>query len=350
MSLMTETLDHRSATDRRRSVRNLLDETDEALRKGARAGATVWKTGFDLLDSTLDGGLRSGELVLLGGSEGSGKTTLAVQMIRNAVASGRTGVIFSFEHEAQTIVQRLLGLEAAGAAEASDQPVSTAADVHDFRTVFEAEDPHRAGLAEALGRLAYGRAALSMMDGYAERLHIHASNSHTTMEVIADTVSMLTEQNGEPPIVLVDYLQKVPRPGVQEDEDTRVTIVTENLKNLAMEMGCPVVAISAADRESLGSGHRMRTRDLRGSSALAYEADVVLILSSKENIVSREHLVYDLGAIKIYRRWSVITIEKNRHGTASIELEAQKNFEHGRFHPAVRVVSERLIEERVFTT
>ncbi|KRE61635.1 DnaB-like helicase C-terminal domain-containing protein [Nostocoides sp. Soil756] len=347
---MTETRSSTHRPDRRRSVRTLLDQTDDALRRGARPGAVVWPSGFRLLDSTLDGGLRSGELVLLGGSEGSGKTTLAVQMVRNAVAAGRSAVIFSFEHEAGTVVQRLLGLEAAYAAEASDQPVSQAGNVHAFRAVFEAEDPHRQGLAEALGHLPYGRAALTMMDAYAERLHIHEANSQTTIEEIASVVAMMSDEIGERPMVLVDYLQKVPRPGVQEDETTRVTIVTESLKDLAMEMECPVVAISAADRDSLGSGRRMRTHDLRGSSALAYEADVVLILSSKDNIVSREHLVYDLGAIKIYRRWSVITVEKNRHGSGSVELELQKDFEHGRFHPTMRIVSERLIEERVFTT
>ena len=340
----------RRLDDRHRTVRSILDQTDESLRHGARPGAVVWPTGFDLLDTTLGGGLRSGELVLLGGSEGSGKTTLAVQMVRNAVASGRHAVVFSYEHEAQTIIQRLLGLEAAFAAEASDQPVSTAADAHAFRSVFEAEDPHRKGLAEALGKLAYGRAALTMMDLYAERLHLHESTSHTTIAEIAEVVSRTTHQAGEPPIVLVDYLQKVPRPGTSEDEGTRVTIVTESLKNLAMELKCPVVAIAAADRESLGAGHRMRTQDLRGSSALAYEADVILILASKENIVSREHLVYDLGASKVFRRWSVLTVEKNRHGADSIELEVQKDFEHGRFHPKARVVAERLIEERVFTT
>ena len=102
---------------------------------------------------------------------------------------------------------------------------------------------------------------------------------------------------------------------------------------MSLELECPVVCISAADRESLGAGHRMRTRDLRGSSALAYEADLVIILSSKENIVSREHLVYDLGSVRRFRRWAVITIEKNRHGLGQVELEVQKDFEHGRFHP-----------------
>ncbi len=336
--------------DRRRSVRSILDETDDSLRRGARPGALVWPSGFDLLDSTLDGGLRSGELILLGGSEGSGKTTIAVQMVRNAVSAGRHAVVFSFEHEAHTLLQRLLSLEAAAAAMAANQHPSTAADVHLVRSVFESDDPDRLGLTDALGRLPFGQEALEAVDGYAARLHIHESNSATTTDEIATVVQAVTTESGEPPMVLVDYLQKVPVRGHVGDEVARVTIVTETLKDMALELSCPIVAITAADRDSLGAGHRMRTRDLRGSSALAYEADVVLILSSKENVISREHLVYDLGAIKKFRRWSVVTVEKNRHGLGNVELELQKDFEHGRFHPAAQVVTERLIEERVFTT
>jgi replicative DNA helicase len=336
--------------DRRRSVRAILDETDDSLRRGARPGALVWPSGFDLLDSTLDGGLRSGELVLLGGSEGSGKTTIAVQMIRNAVATGRHAVVFSFEHEANTLLQRLISLEAASAAAAVDLHPSAAADVHGVRQVFESEDPDRRGLADALGRLPFGQQALEAVDAYAPRLHIHESNNATTTDEIAAVVQSVTAEAGEPPMVLVDYLQKVPVDGHTDDEVSRVTLVTETLKDMALEMSLPIVAITAADRESLGAGHRMRTRDLRGSSALAYEADVVLILSSKENVISREHLVYDLGAIKRFRHWSVVSVEKNRHGMGNVELELQKDFEHGRFYPAAQVVSERLIEERVFTT
>ena len=119
MSTSTSTRTHATrvgAMDRRRSVSALLAATDEALKRGSRPGAQVWPTGFDLLDSTLDGGLRSGELVLLGGSEGAGKTTIALQMVRNAVRSGRHAIVFSFEHDAQTLVQRLISLEAATAA------------------------------------------------------------------------------------------------------------------------------------------------------------------------------------------------------------------------------------------
>ena len=337
------------APDRRRSVQSLLDETDAALRRGARPGAQVWPTGFPLLDSTLDGGLRSGELVLMAGTEGAGKTTLALQMVRNAVLVGRHAVVFSFEHDANTLIQRLISLEAATAA-VGDGEYAAAADVHTVRGVFEADDPDRRGLADAMGRLPFGTEALATVQSYAARLHVHESNTHTTPQELASVVARVMVEAGEAPMVLVDYLQKVPIEGYDGDEASRVTVVTETLKNMALDLECPVVSIVAADREGLGAGHRMRTRDLRGSSALAYEADLVLILSSKENIVSREHLVYDLGAIQRFRRWAVITIEKNRHGLGQIELEVLKDFEHGRFHPEAQIVTERLIEERVFTT
>jgi replicative DNA helicase len=94
----------------------------------------------------------------------------------------------------------------------------------------------------------------------------------------------------------------------------------------------------------------MRTHDLRGSSALAFEADVVMIVGDKVDIVSREHLVYDLGNIQRFRGWSVVTMEKNRHGRARVELEFAKDFEHGRFHTEGNTVTERLIDERVFVS
>lgn len=339
---------HRSP--HRLTVGALLERSDQALRRGARPGAQVWATGFELLDTTLDGGLRSGELVLLGGSEGSGKTTVSLQLVRNAVAAGRHGVVFSFEHSAQSLTQRLLALEAATAAVAAGQPPSLAADVHAVRSVFEADDPDRRGLAEALAGIPYGAEALAAVQRYAGRLHLHESGRETTPDEVARVVGAITRQAGEPPIVLVDYLQKMPLAGFAGDETARVTVVTETMKDLSLELECPIVCIAAADREALGAGHRMRTRDLRGSSALAYEADLVLILSSKENIVSREHLVYDLGSRSRYEQWSVLTVEKNRSGQGQVELELQKDFAHGRFHPRAQVVTERLIEERVFTT
>ena len=336
--------------DRRQTVETLLDSTDQSLKRGARPGAQVWPTGFDLLDSTLDGGLRSGELVLLGGNEGSGKTTMAVQMVRNAVAAGRHGVVFSYEHHAQSLVQRLLSLEAASAAVAAGQHPAAAADVHTVRSVFEAEDPDRRGLADALARVPYGFDALEAVQQYAGRLQLHESGKDTTPDEIARVVSDGHRRGRRAP----DRARRLPAEdaarGTSGDETSRVTIVTETLKDMSLELGCPIVCISAADREALGSGPpdahprpaRLLGAGLRGRRRPDPVEQGRHRLARAPRLRPRQHPAVP--------RWAVVTIEKNRSGQGQVELELQKDFEHGRFHPQAQVVTERLIEERVFTT
>jgi replicative DNA helicase len=320
----------------------LLSETDEVLRRGTPAGARVWSTGFPALDAVLTGGLRSGELVLLGGPAGHGKTTLGMQVARNAVAAGASALVFSYEHESHTLLERLISLEAA---EADPGEV---AGVIDVRRALETADRGES-LQSVLGGLRGGAQAYAALAGYGDRMQIHESSGvTTTLERVREAVARVTETTGQAPLVLLDYIQKVPVD--RQGEDERVTAAAEGLKDLALSARVPVVAISAADKDALASGHRMRTKDLRGSSALAFEADVVLIVNDKVDVVSREHLLYNLGNIERFRAWSVVSIEKNRHGKAHVELEFAKDFEHGRFDREGREVNERLIDDRVFVS
>src|SRR3990172_767769 len=58
--------------------------------------------GFTPLDKTLGSGLRPGELLLIGGAQGTGKTTNALQMARNIASGGQANVLYlCFEHEEQ---------------------------------------------------------------------------------------------------------------------------------------------------------------------------------------------------------------------------------------------------------
>ena len=324
------------------SLDALLSETDDVLRRGAPAGATVWPTGFPALDDALTGGLRSGELVLLGGPAGHGKTTIGMQFARNSVAAGGTALVFSYEHESHTLLERLISMEAA------EGDPGEVAGVLDVRRALE-KGSGGASLESVLGGLVGGARAYAALVGYGDRLQIHeSSGATTTLAEVEATVNRVTERTGKAPLVLLDYIQKLPvdRP----DEDERSTAAAEGLKDLALAARVPVVAISAAEKDALVSGHRMRTHDLRGSSALAFEADVVMIVNDKVDVVSREHLVYNLGNIQRFRAWSVVSLEKNRHGKAHVELEFAKDFEHGRFHTDGREVSERLIDERVFVS
>ena len=322
-----------------RSLASLLDDTDSALRRGGSAGVSVWSSGFPVLDDTLTGGFRSGELVLLGGPQGNGKTTIGLQFVRNAVAAGRTALFFSYEHEAHTLFERLVSMEAA------ERIPGEVATVHEVRRALESE----AGgltLEDVLTPLPGALAALFSLADFGERLHIHESNATTTLPEIRRIVDEVAQQTGEAPLVLVDYLQKVPIRDARDGDP--VTAAAEGLKELALEASLPVVAVAAADKASLGAGRRMRIHDLRGSSALAYESDIVLILSEKVDIVARDHLIYDLGNAQRFSDWCVVTVEKNRHGRAGVELEFHKDFTHGRFHTDGQEVKERLIDERVF--
>ncbi|HKA68132.1 MAG TPA: DnaB-like helicase C-terminal domain-containing protein, partial [Actinomycetes bacterium] len=132
-------------------------------------------------------------------------------------------------------------------------------------------------------------------------------------------------------------------------EDERVTLVVEGLKDLALEFGLPVLAVVAADREGTSPGVRLRIHNLRGSTALGYEADVVLLLNEKYDVVARHHLVYDIGNAERFRSYAVVSLEKNRSGVAHVDLEFRKRFEQGRFEADGKLVAERLVDERVFT-
>ncbi len=126
-------------------------------------------------------------------------------------------------------------------------------------------------------------------------------------------------------------------------------MITEGLKDLALDHDVPILCVVASDKEGLVAGKRMRVSNMRGSSALAYEADTVLLLNNKYDVVARHHLVYNMGNVDKFRNWAVLSIEKNRSGRTGVDLEFAKHFDQSRFDSSGRVVTEQLIDERVFT-
>jgi replicative DNA helicase len=324
------------------SVTAVLEQAEGRLRAGSHAAARVWPTGFDILDRNLGGGFRSGELILLAGPQGLGKTTWALQAARNVARSGRSVLVCSFEHDPQTLLVRLVALEA-GLVAGLEAP-----GLVRVRAAFESSDGRSGTVTDRLADTEGGAEALRQVQEYADRLLLHRSTgSSTTLDVIREAVEQAKAETGQLPMLVVDYLQKVKVPGGGTDED-RATVVVEGLKDLALDTDIPVLAIAAADKAGLASGKRMRVNNLRGSSALAYEADTVLILNNKFDVVARHHLVYDVGNADRYKHWAVLSIEKNRNGKDAIDLEFHKRFDHGRFEPQGQMVTEQLVDERVF--
>ena len=327
-----------------RHLTEVLDTADAKLRRGESAAGKAWPTGFDPLDSYLSGGVRSGELVLVGGPQGFGKTMWVLQALRNMVADGGHGVYFSYEHDEYTVLERLLALEA-GLLYGPE-----AVGMRRIRAALEAVDGRGDQLLEErLAETSGGADALQIVRDYSSRFFFARSNGATSdLREIAERTQAIIDRTGELPVVVVDYLQKVPVPDGPDAEEERITLVAEGLKDLALRLQIPIIAIVAAEREGLVAGKRLRVNNLRGSSALAYEPDVILLMNDKYDVVARHHLVFDVGNAERFRSWAVMTIEKNRSGLDKIDLEFLKHFEQGRFDTKGRVVSEQLVDERVF--
>ena len=338
-------------TERLRTLDSVLEETDGRLKAGESVGGRVWPTGFHSLDKVLLGGFRSGELALLGGQPGMGKTTFALQVVRNLLTSNQSAVYFSFEHDNHALLERLLVMEA------SEIAGLGAVMLPRVRRVFEAGRSSGQTMEAGLVGTEGGVEAVQALRDYAPRLHLHRSGgADTDIEAVRKVIETIREDTGQTPFVVIDYLQKVHVAPPAEDrrrsarlsEDDRVTVVVEGLKDLALELSVPVLALVAVDKRGLEAGARVKMRDLRGSSALAHEADVALIFNDKFDVVARHHLMYNLANAETFRDWVVLSIEKNRNGVDNVDLEFRKRFEHSRFETDGSGVLEQLIDDRIF--
>ncbi|PJF23669.1 MAG: hypothetical protein CUN53_21720, partial [Phototrophicales bacterium] len=95
--------------------------------------------------------------------------------------------------------------------------------------------------------------ALARMARYSDRMIlVKASPAVTTLKAIKEMTARLCDATGGNVTVFVDYLQKVAvYPERPRDENDKVTIIVEGLKDIAMTLDIPVWSIVAADREGL---------------------------------------------------------------------------------------------------
>ncbi len=326
-----------------RTVTKVLTDLDTAIRSGQAKDLIPIATGFDVLDSALGGGIRRGDLMLVGGAPGVGKTIVTLQWARNIARDGGTVVYVCYEHEESALLARLLAVELGDVPHTTDDM-----EMEKLRAgIQEVALGGGRGLTDVLESEEHARLAYQRIEQYGDRLWlVRASGAHTGIPEIEEL--LLQRQDVDKLVLFVDYLQKVAvRPEPAEEEE-KVTRVTEALKDLSLSYQVPIVSVVAADREGLKS-RRLRLHHLRGSSALAYEADVALILNNKFDTVSKVHLAYDPVRAETFKDMAIFSIEKNRGGPNLIDLEFKKDFLYYRFNPTGGVVNEKLIDERIYT-
>ena len=331
-----------------RSALEVLTSLNERMASGRIDELRPIATGLVPLDRAIGGGMRPGELILIGGGQGVGKTTLALQMARNVAASGQANVLYvCFEHDEEYLVQRLIAMESA-LAHLPDRAAALKIDEVRKEILGSYAASAEQGTRAKLGANERLRPSLERIARYGTSLFLmRGTVTGTTVQQLRHLVEEHRGEDGRRVVIFVDYLQKVPVIPEPSEESEKVTRIVGGLKDLALALEVPVVAIVAADREGLKAS-RLRGHHLRGSSAIQYEADVILIANDKYQIVAKVNIEFNPYQAQRYRDWVVLTVEKNRSGRDSVDLEYEKLFEYGCFDPNGRPTTEKLVEERLY--
>ena len=217
---------------------------------GGKKFITGVPSNFSELDNVTQG-LQSGELIILAARPSVGKTSLALNVARNAAVLGRRPVvIFSLEMSKESLVQRLLCSEA----HVDSFLLKTGqANADDF-----------ARIAQAMDRLT--QAELWIDDTPA-----------LSISALRARARRMKAQHGIE-LIVVDYLQLM-HGGRQESRVQEVSDISSGLKSIAKELNLPVLALSQLSRESeRRTDRRPQLSDLRDSGSIEQDADIVLFL------------------------------------------------------------------------
>ncbi len=209
------------------------------------------ETGFYDLDD-LTTGMLPGQLIIVAGRPGMGKTAFALNVAANA-ATNRSRpadvAIFSLEMSQEEITNRILCADAG-------------VDSHALRTGRLPEDQlHR--LSDAAGRLA--------------EAHIWIDDSGSQQPFTLRTRARRLRSKGQLDLVIIDYLQLMTYPGA-ENRVQEISAISRSLKSLARELRVPVIALSQLNRSTEKEERKPKLADLRESGSIEQDADVVVLL------------------------------------------------------------------------
>lgn len=242
-------------------VRTFEEITAASLRKDRITGLP---TGFDRLDF-MTAGMHPGDLIIVAGRPGMGKTSLALNVGINAcVASKKTVAVFSLEMTKEQLASRMLCGEAR-------------VDAGRLRTGRLTRDdwPPLANAAGVLSELP---------------IYIDDTPGLTLMELRAKARRLRSEAGLG--LIIIDYLQLM-RAGVRTDSrEQEISEISRSLKGLAKELSLPIVALSQLNRgvETRGTkDKRPLLADLRESGAIEQDADTIIFVY-RDEVYNKETL------------------------------------------------------------
>jgi replicative DNA helicase len=260
----------------------LLRRTD-AIADGAPPSDTI-PTGFPTLDRLLGGGLRRGDLVVLGGDVGTGKSALALAIALRAAEEGNAVTFLSGEMSPTRVHERLLAIEGRASIDAL-----------------------RSGAVDEATRASLGVVALRAQQTLPV---VRAMPLGGYTDFVAEA-----QQEPEPVLLVVDSLQHIHGSGAPAENNAEAVLA---LKELAMHTHVAVLVTAHLPelppaRENL----RPQLHDFGAVGAIKQLADVVLGLF-------REEIYHPVPGSEGAAELAIL---KNRHGpTTYIDLYFYKQW------------------------
>jgi replicative DNA helicase len=256
---------------------------------------TGMPTPFGKLNWILGGGMRPGEVYILGGKEGSGKTSLALQVAMETLRKGHAVLIFSMEMDRPAVYRRMAGIEAR-------------VDLHSF-----ADDQRRkVDVGERMARLCR---ATSTMSG---RKLLVSTKPRVTPQYITSEIKRIATRS-RVDLVIVDHAQLMDADGPTRGDYERMTKVSRALKITAGEIGAPLLAVSQTNRSKKRGekNSELDSADLRDTGALEEDAAGVWLMfedshdaeAAKTDARGHKRTRYMIGPVK-----TLLKVAKNRYG------------------------------------
>ncbi|MBO5994867.1 MAG: replicative DNA helicase [Firmicutes bacterium] len=260
-----------------------IQDIDEAAKNQGKVLGTP--TGFKDLDDVLNG-LQRSNLVIIAARPAMGKTAFALNIAQQSAVNGGSSVlIFSLEMSKEQLGQRLLSSQSR----------------------VEMTKLQRG----SLDKKDWERVNLALDEMQKAKIYIDDTPGISMIEIRNKCRRLKADRGLD--LILIDYLQLMSSPERSENRVGKISAISRNLKLLAREMDCPVVALSQLSRApEQRPDHHPNLSDLRESGSIEQDADVVMFLY-RDDYYNKENSEKP-GVCEI-------NIAKNRSGpTKTIEL------------------------------
>jgi len=257
-------------------------------------------TGFSDLDGVL-AGLQKSDLIILAARPSVGKTSLALDIARQAAIKSKEGVgIFSLEMSKEQLVDRMLCAQAdVSLWKMRTGNLSDKEGSNDFTRI-----------GEAMGKLSEAP------------IYIDDSGSLSIMEIRAKARRLQMEKGLG--LIVIDYLQLMEGRGKYGDNRVQeISEISRGLKSIARELNIPILALAQLSRAvELTHPAIPKLSHLRDSGSIEQDADVVLFIYRKA--ADRGYNPNDLPQEE--RHKAEIHVAKHRNGpTGKIDLFFDEN-------------------------